>query len=159
MLMRRPLLWAGSVPVASLLRRFVMRPTLSLAAIAATFFAGVFMVTLVLLAPGLVMAQEPASARAHGPLPDFRATLDDSDEIATLDAVHTALTQVADGGTYVWHREHGRLSAVLQPTQSFKDANGQVCRHLIINLVSGAVSRKSEGIACRLPGGRWQLDG
>jgi hypothetical protein len=138
-----------------------MRQSDSFATIAATFFAGVFMLALVLIAPGLVLASEPASTRQPTPqvTPDLRATLDDSDEVATLDAVHIALSQVADGGTYVWQRLHGRLSAVLQPTQSFKDQAGQVCRHLMIRLTSGPTTRQTEGIACRLPDGRWQLDG
>ena len=90
---------------------------------------------------------------------DLRATLDDNDEVATLDAIHIALSQVGDGGTYVWHRQHGRLSGIMQPTQSFKDVGGNVCRHLLIMLVSGRHTQRTEGIACRLGNGRWQLDG
>lgn len=141
-----------------------MRCTESLAAHAATAFAGLVMAAVVTLAPGQVQAAEPQTASRTSPLPqssqpDFRTSLDDSDEIATLDAIHVALSQVGDGGSYVWHRNHGRLSGVFQPTQSFKDPSGQVCRHLVIMLVAGAAVRKTEGIACRLATGRWQLDG
>jgi surface antigen len=145
-----------------LLRRFVMRPFDCLSTVAATALAGVVMTALILLTPDLARAAEPASLPSRQPAalgPDFRNTLDDADEVATLDAIHTALSQVGDGGTYVWHRQHGRLSAIMQPTQSFKDNAGQVCRHIVIMLVSGAANRRTEGVACRLPTGRWQLDG
>jgi surface antigen len=145
-----------------LLRRLVMRPSESLPAVIATAFAGVFLAVFTLLAPSLALASEPASLARNQPValgPDFRNTLDDADEVATLDAIHTALSEVGDGGTYVWHRQHGRLSAIMQPTQSFKDSAGQVCRHLVVMLVSGAANRRTEGIACRLSTGRWQLDG
>jgi surface antigen len=139
-----------------------MRSSDCLPTVAATAFAGVVMVAIILFAPGLVMAVEPAPMARKQPValgPDFRNTLDDADEVATLDAIHTTLSQVGDGGTYVWHRQHGRLSAIMQPTQSFKDNAGQICRHLVIMLVSGTANRRTEGMACRLPNGRWQLDG
>jgi surface antigen len=66
---------------------------------------------------------------------------------------------VGDGKTYVWRRWHGRLSGIVQPTASFKDNGGKVCRHLIVLMTTGANTKKQEGIACRLPSGRWQLDG
>ena len=58
--------------------------------------------------------------------------LDENDEIAALEAIRVALTEVGDGGTYVWHREHGRLSGIVQPTASFKDPAGRVCRHIVL---------------------------
>lgn len=128
----------------------------------ATCLAGLMMVAIVMLAPGLVLATEPTPVMRTTPYMathDLRATLDDNDEIATLDAIHTALSQVGDGGTYVWHRQHGRLSGLMQPTQSFKDNAGNVCRHLVIMLISGRHTQRTEGIACRLVTGRWQLDG
>ena len=98
-----------------------MRCNESVVAHAATAFAGLAMAAIVLLAPGLVQAAEPlpASRTSPPPLmaqPDFRTSLDDGDEVATLDAIHVALSQVGDGGSYVWHRNHGRLSGVFQPT-------------------------------------------
>jgi 17 kDa outer membrane surface antigen len=101
----------------------------------------------------------------HWPRPKFaegqaeKVHLDAMDEIATLDAIRVALTEVGDGGSYVWHRAHGRLSGLITPTASFKDAAGNVCRHIVTVLSSGSVSRRAEGFACRLPDGRWQLDG
>lgn len=148
--------------VLFVLRGSVMRSNVSLSGLWATVFAGVFIAALILIAPGLVLASEPMPVNRAQPAlagPDLRTTLDDTDEVATLDAIHTALSQVADGATYVWHRNHGRLSAILQPTQSFKDASGNVCRHLVVMLMSGAATRKTEGIACRMATGRWQLDG
>lgn len=92
-------------------------------------------------------------------LADLKATLDDSDAIAALEAVQLALTEVGDGATYVWHRRHGRLSGAIKPTSSFKDASGSVCRHIVVALTSGSYSRKAEGIACRQRNGVWVLEG
>jgi surface antigen len=85
--------------------------------------------------------------------------LDEKDEIAALERIQYALSEVGDGKTYVWRRWHGRLSGLVQPTASFKDSSGKVCRHLIVLMTTGHNTRKQEGIACRLPSGRWQLDG
>jgi surface antigen len=90
---------------------------------------------------------------------DLKASLDDSDAIAALEAVQLALTEVGDGATYIWHRKHGRLSGAIQPTTSFKDVSGQICRHIVVALTSGSYSRKAEGIACRQRNGVWVLEG
>lgn len=90
---------------------------------------------------------------------DLRNELDEADEIAALESVQRALSEVGDGSTYVWHRRHGRLSGIVQPTSSFKDADGAVCRHIVVMLSTGSDTRRTEGIACRLPSGRWQLEG
>ncbi|MFA6140574.1 MAG: hypothetical protein WC684_07610 [Hyphomicrobium sp.] len=85
--------------------------------------------------------------------------LDEKDEIAALERIQYALSEVGDGKTYVWRRWHGRLSGLVQPTASFKDTSGKVCRHLIVLMTTGQTTKKQEGVACRLPSGRWQLDG
>jgi hypothetical protein len=85
--------------------------------------------------------------------------LDANDEIAALERIQYALSEVGDGATYVWRRWHGQLSGIVQPTSSFKDTDGNVCRHIVVMLTTGTRSKKQEGIACRLPSGRWQLDG
>jgi surface antigen len=85
--------------------------------------------------------------------------LDENDEIAALEAIRVALSEVGDGATYVWRRTHGRLSGIVQPTASFKDPAGRVCRHIVLTMSIGTATAKAEGIACRLADGRWQLDG
>jgi surface antigen len=85
--------------------------------------------------------------------------LDEDDEIAALEAIRVALTEVSDGASYVWHRRYGQLGGLVQPTQSFKDPDGRVCRHIIVILSAGLRSGRFEGTACRIVGGRWQLDG
>jgi len=85
--------------------------------------------------------------------------LDEKDEIAALERIQYALSEIGDGKTYVWRRWHGKLSGLVQPTASFKDPNGKVCRHLMVLMTTGSNTRKQEGIACRLPSGRWQLEG
>ena len=111
----------------------------------------------------------PANAPAQMPLSLVPGTtveiavpppqLDEKDEIAALERIQYALSEIGDGKTYVWRRWHGRLSGIVQPTGSFKDNGGKVCRHLIVLMTSGTNTKKQEGIACRLPSGRWQLDG
>lgn len=85
--------------------------------------------------------------------------LDANDELAALESVHVALSEVADGSSYVWHRSHGRLSGLVRPVRSFKDAAGRVCRYVFIMLNGLEGAERTEGIACRLPSGIWQLDG
>jgi surface antigen len=85
--------------------------------------------------------------------------LDEDDEIAALEAIRVALTEVSDGASYVWHRRYGQLGGLVQPTQSFKDPGGRVCRRIIVILSAGLRSGRFEGTACRSAGGRWQLDG
>jgi len=97
----------------------------------------------------------PATTEPVSPQPK----LDITDEIAALERIQYALSEVGDGATYVWHRWHGRLSGIVHPTTSFKDASGQVCRHLVVLFTTGKRTKRIEGIACRLPTGRWQLDG
>ena len=85
--------------------------------------------------------------------------LDETDEIAALESVQFALSEVGDGASYVWHRNNGRLSGLVQPVGSFKDGRGQVCRHVVVILTAGTNSKKTEGVACRLSTGQWKLEG
>jgi hypothetical protein len=101
-------------------------------------------------------APSPARTAPISPPPH---DLDEKDEIAALERIQYALSEVGDGTTYVWRRWHGRLAGVVRPTVSFKDSSGKVCRHLMVLLTTGKRTSKIEGVACRLPSGRWQLDG
>ena len=100
-----------------------------------------------------------AAASLQPKLYEMRPVFDVRDEAAALEAVHVALSEVGDGSTYVWYRHGGRLSGLVQPTQSFKDVLGRVCRHLVVTLNDASRSRRTEGIACRLANGVWELDG
>lgn len=107
-------------------------------------------------------ALSPETKEKIWPRPKFAGlsnSLDVSDEIAALESVQLALSEVGDGSTYVWHRYHGRLSGVVQPTASFRDSAGNVCRHIVVILSAGTRSKRTEGIACRLGRGHWQLQG
>jgi hypothetical protein len=103
----------------------------------------------------------------HGGSPSFKTVgltapplkLNEQDEVAALEILQYALSEVGDGKTYIWRRWHGRLSGIVQPTASFKDAGGKVCRHLLVLMTAGWTVKTQRGIACRLPTGRWQLDG
>ncbi len=90
---------------------------------------------------------------------EFQKPLDESDEIAALESVQYALTEVADGSSYVWHRSHGRLSGIVKPTASFKDGQGGICRRVVVVLNGADTTKKTEAVACRLASGVWQLEG
>ena len=105
------------------------------------------------------LEKRPGNRSSRPKYADLKATLNASDEVAALEALQLALTEVADGATFIWHRYHGRLSGLVQPTSSFKDASGNVCRHIVMMLTSGGYSRKAEGIACRQANGAWSLEG
>lgn len=152
-----------------------MRPSHSLAPLLCGIASALFSAAIVMIAPGLVMAEEKSQGSVCScpqnetpeppklwPKPKFagvRPALDSSDEVAALEAIHLALTEVGDGSSYVWHRRAGRLSGVVKPTTSFKDGSGKICRHLVIELSAAAYTRSTEGIACRLGNGAWQLEG
>ena len=87
------------------------------------------------------------------------SALDENDELAALASVHLALNGVGDGQAYVWARTNGRLSGLVRPISSFRNDEGQICRHVLVMLTTGQTTKKTESTACRLPGGRWQLGG
>lgn len=101
---------------------------------------------------GAQKSTKPKFAGLQGPL-------DESDEIAALQSVQYALSEVADGSSYIWHRSNGRLSGVVKPLASFKDQQGSVCRHVLVVLNSSESTKKTEAVACRLSSGVWQLEG
>jgi hypothetical protein len=112
--------------------------------------------------PGANPGMNPGKPPVVSTKPKFAETnahLDENDEIAALEAIRVALSEVGDGGSYVWYRQHGRLSGVVQPTVSFKDMAGRVCRHILLIMTVGTATGRAEGVACRLGDGRWQLDG
>ncbi|MFM2421660.1 MAG: hypothetical protein RL291_190 [Pseudomonadota bacterium] len=145
------------------------------------FVSALALLAFVLFVPDVALAQKPASVDP-GPsqvpgimvtpstplpdtddstrkLPDLRAWLSYEDGLAMLEHVRIALAEVGDGSTYVWHRHHGRLSGTVKPTQSFVSGAGRLCRHIVMTMASGGYSNQTEGVACRLETGRWQLEG
>jgi len=91
--------------------------------------------------------------------PDDGRVLDAGDEVAALSSVQHALSATADGATYVWHRNNGRISGLIQPTSSFKNVDGTLCRHVVVMMTTGDKTRKAEGVACRDALGVWTLEG
>lgn len=141
----------------------------SLFAVAATVMSGFFLAAFVFLSADFASAANEPSAPCTCPeserksaRPKFAAIepeLDESDEIATLENVHLALTKVSDGASYVFHRSNGRLSGLVQPTASFRNSKGDICRHLVLLLTTGDKTNKTEGVACRGEHGVWRLEG
>jgi surface antigen len=82
---------------------------------------------------------------------------DEVDEIAALEAIRIALSEVGDGSAYLWFRRQGGLSGLVQPVVSFTDPVGRVCRHIVLLIVRGDRTGRVEGTACRLSDGRWDL--
>lgn len=112
--------------------------------------------------PGIVVSPpRPQSDSTDGlrRQPDMRPLLGDDDAAATLAHVLHALVDVGDGSTYVWHRHHGRLSGTIRPTSSFVAGSGRLCRHIVMTMAAGGYINQTEGVACRLESGRWQLEG
>ena len=152
-----------------------MRRVQSLASLVTGAASAAFCVGIVLIAPDLVHAQgksqgstctcplspEPDVTRPS-PRPrfaDVRPGTASGEHTTALEAVHVALTEVGDGSAYVWHHGQGALSGIVTPTASFRDPAGNVCRHIVVEMTRGSYSRRIEGVACRLEGGRWQLEG
>lgn len=88
-----------------------------------------------------------------------RAKLTAHDRDATLRSIQFALSNVGDGGSYVWHRANGRVSSVIRPTESFKDPSGRICRHIVVTFMSGDFTRATETVACRRASGVWEISG
>ena len=64
-------------------------------------------------------AAAPSKLWPKPSLAELKATLDDTDAIATLEAVQMALTEVGDGATYVWHRRTaGSVARSSRPARS-----------------------------------------
>jgi surface antigen len=104
-------------------------------------------------------SQDAPKREARPKFADLQANLDEGDEVAALEAIRIALTEVGDGATFVWRRANGRISGVVKPTSSFKAVDGKICRHIHIVLAAGKRTGQIEGVACRLDNGRWELDG
>ena len=102
---------------------------------------------------------KPGRPKFAGLVAGPASALDENDELAALASVHLALNGVGDGQAYVWARTNGRLSGLVRPISSFRNDEGQICRHVLVMLTTGRTTKKTESTACRLPGGRWQLGG
>lgn len=96
--------------------------------------------------------------KGHTPMQQIKAKLTDSDYLAALQAIQHALSEVADGKTYVW-RSTKLLRGKIQPTNVFRDVDSRLCRHVIYTLYVETYSKSVEGIACRTLTGRWDLSG
>lgn len=101
-------------------------------------------------------AGKPLRPRVAG-LPGPR--LDETDEMAALESIQMGLSEMDDGEPFVWRRVNGRLSGIVRPTTSFRNAEGRLCRHVVVLLTTGYKTSTAEGIACRLPDRRWKLEG
>lgn len=109
---------------------------------------------------------QPAPAQTNAvdiktKLPDIKSAkvvLDQTDEDAALESVQIALTEIADGASYVWRREHGQLSGLVAPLASFKNTHGSVCRYAVVMLSATTATKRTEIVACRLPTGIWQIE-
>lgn len=130
----------------------------SLVAPATVVITAFVLVGHILLSPGALAGERGWQTQVY-PAASVPFALDEKDEIAALERIQYALSEVGDGTTYVWRRWHGRLSGVIRPKSSFKDPSGKVCRNLLMLLTTGKRTRKIEGTACRLSSGRWQLEG
>lgn len=137
-----------------------------------TVLAGVMLAAIVLLTSDPVSAGDQTTGSGACTCPDAAgkstrpkfaefssSLLDESDEIAALETIQLALSRMDDGTPFVWRSGNGRLSGIVRPTVSFRNASGTLCRHVVVLLTTGYKTRTAEGIACRLPNRRWVLEG
>ncbi len=106
---------------------------------------------------GMASMRTSTARPARPRLPTPRLTA--ADRRAALEALQFALMEVGDGATFVWHRPKGKLRGIVRPTSSFRNAKGQICRHLVFAVALGGYQKKMEGIACRTNDGGWSLSG
>jgi hypothetical protein len=90
-------------------------------------------------------------------LTELRSKLNQKDQLVALRALHLALTRVPDGGTFLWQRKSRSLRGAIKPSKAFRNADGQICRHVIYAMALGRYVKQIEGIACRRDDGSWQL--
>lgn len=116
--------------------------------------------------PAIAPTGHTAPAPSHGiarqsdespSLSELRTRLDPSDKFAALHALHMALNNTADGGTFVWQKTNRDLKGVIKPTSAFRNSYGQVCRHVIYAISLGRYRKQIELVACREAGDRWRL--
>lgn len=132
-----------------------MRTFLSDAAGRLAAIAAAALVAAVLLAPSPAGAQSAEGLT----LAELKASLDERDRAHTLGAVQLALSEVGDGQAYVWRNPQRQFAGVVRPTATFRAANRQLCRHVVLQLSLGGYRKSIEGIACRGLNGRWSLSG
>lgn len=89
--------------------------------------------------------------------PPRRFTADDRD--AALEAIQFTLSEVADGATFIWYTKKSSLKGYVRPTSSFRNASGNICRHLKFSVRAHLIVHKIEGVACRSANGTWSLEG
>jgi hypothetical protein len=142
-----------------------MSKSVSVSSVAAAGFTALALAAAFLISASYVWAAETGSGAVGlcpkgdfaSPVRIIKPALDQDDEDAALESVQFALSEVADGSSYVWHRSHGRLSGVVQPVKSFKDTRGAVCRYAVVVLTGVETTKRTEIVACRLPTGVWEL--
>ena len=132
---------------------------------------GVALAAISLLSGGAVLSAEVVPNGAKCACPDKSEVsrpqiaglpgprLDEADEAAALESIQMGLSEMDDGEPFVWRRVNGRLSGIVRPTTSFRNAEGRLCRHVVVLLTTGYKTSTAEGIACRLPDRRWVLEG
>lgn len=110
-------------------------------------------------APSCSCPDSSAKKTQKPKLAAYPAPLDEADEIAVLESLHFALTEIADGSTYVWRRDHGRLSGLVKVAKSYKGQDGAVCRDALVMLNGIDGAKTTEISACRQTNGAWRIAG
>lgn len=133
--------------------------------------AGAALTAVAVLIAGHAFSAEPEQDKAPCTCPEVQKKarpnfaglpgqpLTENDEIAALESVQMGLSRMHDGAPFVWRHVNGRLSGIVRPTASFRNAEGRLCRHVVVLLTTGYKTSTTEGIACRLPDRRWALEG
>ena len=92
----------------------------SLVTLVAVVITAILLISQILLGSPLALAGDTWQTRVERSPPGAGAIapvdqLDARDEVAALERIQYALSEVGDGSTYVWKRWHGRLSGIDTP--------------------------------------------
>jgi surface antigen len=91
-------------------------------------------------------------------VPDLLAVAGSETERSQIETqLQGALENKKSGVTTTWKNTGETLSVSLTPTRTLRDARGTICRQYTQHISSGTGKIDSYGVACRMPGGRWQI--
>lgn len=114
-------------------------------------------VSLLLINPAFASDNQQHAKPAIQSWAELQKNLGAGDQVAVLQALQLALNRIGDGGTFMWKKHDTNLKGIIKPTAAFRNAGGQICRHVIYMLSLGDFRKQIEIIACREADGRWRL--
>lgn len=104
-------------------------------------------------------AGDPARP-AHPRLrPSYQIVVSRQDQAYALERLQIALSEVADGSNYVWHRQLSGLGGIIRPVRSYYNDRNDICREFEMLLTAHDKKRETIASACRNAHGVWRVEG